>query len=78
MFTQLSLSDGRFCSINYDYYPSEFTPCDEPDRPESVEINTISRLDHGDETNIDINELSDFELDNIANHCIDEYKSGCY
>jgi len=78
MFTQTTLQDGRFCSINYDFYPAEFTPCDEPDRPESVEINSISRLDHGDETNIDINDISDLELENIGQHCLDEYRAGCY
>jgi len=78
MFTQLALSGGRFCSVNYDFYPAEFTPCDEPDRPESVEINSISRLDHGDETNIDINDISDLELEDIGQHCLDEYRAGCY
>ena len=77
MFTQLALSDGRFCSINYDFYPAEFTPCDEPDRPETVEINNVSLLVHGDETNI-INDISDVEMEDIAQHCLDEYRAGCY
>lgn len=79
-FTQIALSNGKFLSIEYDYYPEIYTPCDEPDEPESIEIpaNGITELTMGDETAIDQDDISEIDMTLIVSHCINDYKSGCF